>query len=207
MPVVPQPMGEGSSPMFQYFITPEPEPTPTCLPTPAPEDQPILPTEECDDRQKVASWLYSEEDDDMESILDPNHPVQAQMEEEGWNQLRNGELVQNKGVAPYVDHEDRVWKPVTRDQRRILRTKSRAEKRHHKLNSPRKLIPSALRLPKQSAPLPVVSKQSAILPAPAVSREPMPTERPTLLPPVFNIMGGKDLEKVKFFQKKVRLKK
>ena len=73
----------------------------------------------------------------MESILDPNHPVQAQMEEEGWNQLRNGELVQNKGVVPYVDHEDRVWRPVTRDQRRILKTKSRAEKRHHKLNSQR----------------------------------------------------------------------
>ena len=188
--------------MFQYFITPESEPAPTCQPALTPEHQPILPTEECDDRQKVASWLYGEEDDDMESILDPNHPVQAQMEDEGWNQLRDGELVQNKGVAPYVDHEDRVWKPVTRDQKRIMKAKSRAEKRHHKLNSQRKLIPSALRLPKQSAPLPVVSKQSAILPAPAVSREPMPTEKPTLLPPMFNIMGGKGSRKSENFSKK-----
>ena len=91
VPAVPQPMGEGKPPMFQYFITPEPEPAPPCQPALTPENQPILPTEECDDRQKVASWLYGEEDDDMESILDPNHPVQAQMEEEG-GQARTGHL-------------------------------------------------------------------------------------------------------------------
>ena len=115
--------------MFQYFITPEPEPALTFQPALIPENQPILPEEEFDDRQKVASWLYEEDDEDMESILDPNHPAQAQMEDEGWDQLRDVETVPNKGVAPFVDHEDRVWKPVTRDQKRILKAKSRAEKK------------------------------------------------------------------------------
>ena len=212
MPVVPQPMGDGRPPTFQYLVTPGPEPTFTSQPALVPENQPMLPEDEFDDRQKVASWLYDEEDDDMESVLDPNHPAQAQMEDEGWDQLRDEEAVPeeaapNPGRAPYVDHEDRCRKPVTRDQKRVMKAKSRAEKRNHKHNYNRKLIPSALRLPKQSAPLPAVSKQSAILPAPAVSREPVPTERPTLLPPMFNIMGGRVLEKVKIFQKKVRGKK
>ena len=164
VPVVPQPMGGGKPPTFQHFITLGPEPTVTVQPALVPGNQPMLPAEELDDRQKVASWLYDKEDEDMESILDPNHPAQAQMEDEGWDQLRNDKTVPNKGVAPYVDHEDRIWKPVTRDQKRILKAKSRAEKRHHKLNYQRNLIPSALRLPKQPAP--------------------------TLLPPMFNIMGG-----------------
>ena len=68
----------------------------------------MLPADELDDWQKVASWLYDEEDDDMESILDPNHPARAQMEDEGWDQLRNEQPVPKPGVALFVDHEDRI---------------------------------------------------------------------------------------------------
>ena len=54
----------------------------------------MLPVDEINHQQKVACWLYEDEDDvemDKGSVLDPNHPVQEKWEQEGWEQLREEE--------------------------------------------------------------------------------------------------------------------
>ena len=137
------------------------------------------------------------------SVLDPAHPAQEEWEQEGWEQLReedvgNKEEEVNPSRLLFLDHEDQRRLPNTREQRREMKAVSRAQRRDKSLYSRRKLIPSALRLSK-----PTISKQSAILRAPAESREPVPEEKQTLMLPVFNIMGGGKFPKnFQIFEKK-----
>ena len=89
------------------------------------------------------------------SVLDLNHPVQEEWEEEGWEQPREEET--NPGQLPFLDHEDWRRQPTTRDQRRARKAASRAQQQDKSMYTRRKLIPSALILSKST-----ISKQSAI---------------------------------------------